>query len=681
MLMSISRAVRHLVVRRGLAATSAVAAAPPPPALRRFGEQRLRPWLASALRQSNFVAPLPIQSAAMDAIAHHQDTVIHAETGSGKTLAYLVPMLSRLEPGVPLQQLILAPSRELALQVARQAHALVSLPDAAADATTATTATAATTRRPSVALVVGQSRYDALSAPGDLARDIARGNADLVIATPEALRRALFPRRQPSTPYGAPMEASRGAPSPPAAAQAVPFFRLPNNPMNMQPSVGAAGEGGGAAANAARAGGGRADDDAPSASSSSSVGGAVDNGPISRQLVETLAANLDAIVLDEVDALLPKPVLKERLGYFRQRDWAKAQREQRASARADGGMRSPAASVVRQILAAVEATRRADGAGAGKARWRMARSRRHDAGGARRSPRVHMVAASATVGRGVLMQLKRLFALPRPPPVIGADGQVTHVPHGVVAPHRAETDSPAAAAALHAVDEAGGGGRHHAAAAEAPPATREHGLRGVASVGVPRRILHYVRPLGDGEEAAVAVDDTVRRLGARVALAVLPDETPLRPWLHALRDAGLPRAAFLHEVLGFPTRDQAAAPLSGQSLKHLVAAGAPSATAGPAARGGARPAAAAADEDSPLLLLTTERSVRGLDLPGLDCVVLLYAPKTSDTYVHLAGRTGRAGHVADRANVVSVLGEREAGRLGLFSSQLGIRIKPWPRDE
>ena len=55
-----------------------------------------------ALRDVGFREPMPIQAAAMDRIAHHEDTVIHAETGSGKTLAYLVPLLSRLDYGKPL---------------------------------------------------------------------------------------------------------------------------------------------------------------------------------------------------------------------------------------------------------------------------------------------------------------------------------------------------------------------------------------------------------------------------------------------------------------------------------------------------------------------------------------------------------------------------------------------------
>ena len=46
--------------------TTAVA---PSSTLRRFGQQRLRPWLASALRDAKFPTPRPIQAAAIDSIA------------------------------------------------------------------------------------------------------------------------------------------------------------------------------------------------------------------------------------------------------------------------------------------------------------------------------------------------------------------------------------------------------------------------------------------------------------------------------------------------------------------------------------------------------------------------------------------------------------------------------------
>eukprot|EP00967_Tisochrysis_lutea_P065549 scaffold85249_cov27-Tisochrysis_lutea.AAC.1 len=55
--------------------------------------------LCERLCAAGFVRPMPIQQAAMALIAGGENAVLHAATGSGKTLAYLVPLLSRIEPG------------------------------------------------------------------------------------------------------------------------------------------------------------------------------------------------------------------------------------------------------------------------------------------------------------------------------------------------------------------------------------------------------------------------------------------------------------------------------------------------------------------------------------------------------------------------------------------------------
>lgn len=54
------------------------------------------------------------------------DVLIHEETGSGKTLAYLLPLLQGLDLGVPRQVMVVAPTRELAVQVGRVANELLA---------------------------------------------------------------------------------------------------------------------------------------------------------------------------------------------------------------------------------------------------------------------------------------------------------------------------------------------------------------------------------------------------------------------------------------------------------------------------------------------------------------------------------------------------------------------------
>ncbi|KAG0706963.1 ATP-dependent RNA helicase [Suillus ampliporus] len=84
----------------------------------------LHSHLLQVLHSRGFVTPTPIQAKSLPVAFNGRDIVGVAETGSGKTLAYGLPILHRIlsHPRPPrtkrkLQALILAPTRELALQV------------------------------------------------------------------------------------------------------------------------------------------------------------------------------------------------------------------------------------------------------------------------------------------------------------------------------------------------------------------------------------------------------------------------------------------------------------------------------------------------------------------------------------------------------------------------------------
>ncbi len=79
--------------------------------------------LLLAIRDVGFDAPTPIQVSAIPVISAGNDVAGEAQTGSGKTAAFVLPILQRLcdSPVVdppPVHVLTLAPTRELALQVA-----------------------------------------------------------------------------------------------------------------------------------------------------------------------------------------------------------------------------------------------------------------------------------------------------------------------------------------------------------------------------------------------------------------------------------------------------------------------------------------------------------------------------------------------------------------------------------
>jgi ATP-dependent RNA helicase DeaD len=87
----------------------------------------LPPRLAEALGQRGYSALTPVQSAVLEPEATGRDLIVSAQTGSGKTVAFGLAMAAELlageeqlpPAGTPLA-LIIAPTRELALQVSRE---------------------------------------------------------------------------------------------------------------------------------------------------------------------------------------------------------------------------------------------------------------------------------------------------------------------------------------------------------------------------------------------------------------------------------------------------------------------------------------------------------------------------------------------------------------------------------
>jgi ATP-dependent RNA helicase DeaD len=86
----------------------------------------LPPLLAEALVARGYEAPTAVQASVIEPEAMGRDLVVSAQTGSGKTVAFGLAMAGELmadgtlpPPGLPLA-LIIAPTRELALQVSRE---------------------------------------------------------------------------------------------------------------------------------------------------------------------------------------------------------------------------------------------------------------------------------------------------------------------------------------------------------------------------------------------------------------------------------------------------------------------------------------------------------------------------------------------------------------------------------
>jgi ATP-dependent RNA helicase DeaD len=76
-----------------------------------------------ALGELGFEEPTPVQAEAIPALLDGRDMMAQAQTGTGKTAAFALPIIERLSGRTPgPEALILAPTRELAVQVAEAVH-------------------------------------------------------------------------------------------------------------------------------------------------------------------------------------------------------------------------------------------------------------------------------------------------------------------------------------------------------------------------------------------------------------------------------------------------------------------------------------------------------------------------------------------------------------------------------
>jgi len=131
-----------------------------------FADLGLSPKVQAAVMAAGYVNPTPIQAAAIPVALTGRDVLGIAQTGTGKTASFVLPMITRLETGrararMP-RSLILAPTRELAAQVAQSFEKY------------------GTNHKLSVALLIGGVSMD------DQVKKLDRG-VDVLIATPGRL--------------------------------------------------------------------------------------------------------------------------------------------------------------------------------------------------------------------------------------------------------------------------------------------------------------------------------------------------------------------------------------------------------------------------------------------------------------------------------------------------------------
>lgn len=90
-----------------------------PPISLRFDEMALAAPILKAIIEVGYETPSPIQAESIPLLLEGHDLLGQAQTGTGKTAAFALPLLSRIDSSQAYPQLlVLAPTRELAIQVA-----------------------------------------------------------------------------------------------------------------------------------------------------------------------------------------------------------------------------------------------------------------------------------------------------------------------------------------------------------------------------------------------------------------------------------------------------------------------------------------------------------------------------------------------------------------------------------
>jgi ATP-dependent RNA helicase DeaD len=87
--------------------------------LQTFADLDIPAPILKALKEVGYETPSPIQAATIPLLMEGRDVLGQAQTGTGKTAAFALPVLARIDVKNPaVQALVLAPTRELAIQVA-----------------------------------------------------------------------------------------------------------------------------------------------------------------------------------------------------------------------------------------------------------------------------------------------------------------------------------------------------------------------------------------------------------------------------------------------------------------------------------------------------------------------------------------------------------------------------------
>lgn len=100
--------------------TASLPAAAPEVITNAFADFALNPTLQETIKIKGFITPTPIQDQTIPAILEGYDIIGTANTGTGKTAAFLIPLIQKVSLDRNQRVLIVAPTRELAVQIHKE---------------------------------------------------------------------------------------------------------------------------------------------------------------------------------------------------------------------------------------------------------------------------------------------------------------------------------------------------------------------------------------------------------------------------------------------------------------------------------------------------------------------------------------------------------------------------------
>jgi len=82
-----------------------------------FDELKVKETILKGIQELGFVTPFPIQAQSIPLLLEGNDVIGQAHTGTGKTASFGIPLLEHISNNGGIQGLIIAPTRELAIQI------------------------------------------------------------------------------------------------------------------------------------------------------------------------------------------------------------------------------------------------------------------------------------------------------------------------------------------------------------------------------------------------------------------------------------------------------------------------------------------------------------------------------------------------------------------------------------